>query len=698
MSGRRYIRSLQIAVLLLLVIANSVYATENQPMSEEIEAEDQAEFNRLIHVLDKHTDIATKTRLNADHVPGIVTVLYSDDLEARGIQTIEEALTLVPGYNISTGRVENPEINVRGINEELFSGNVKIMLNSTSLNSPRTGGAIAILALPINQIERIEVIRGPASAVYGEYAYAGLINVVTRKTDNKAFVRYGSFDSIQGGGVFSWADPDLDLRVNGNFAGSSTGGAKLDAGADILHQDFFGLADISNSPGSVNESQENYSVGFTVEYKDFSLMTQFFERGTNDGFGAAEALPPRQDGERARQQIWITEARKKIEILPTLNAELNIGWREHDITVQNEFIFPPGFPGFPDGFIFGLSYDESEIRGGIDLNFSGLDDHTILIGWSSYSTEIDNAFLETNFVPSTGQPLPNIRRFRGTENFVDIGFSRFLNSVFIQDEYQIIPELTVTASLRYDVYDKLENNLSGRVAVVWRLIDEHVLKAQYGRAYRPPTFQELVGNNPPTFVGNPSLGTATIDTYEIGYIYDVPQTTAKATIFYSDLNDVIGLGGQGTQTFVNTEGLHIWGFELELEQKLIESLKFDANLSYSKTFDLDTRASVARSVEWLANAGLLYEPVNDVTLNLQYRYVGDRIRSSADTRGVLPGYHMLNFTGNVFNLGYSGITFRAGVKNVLDNRIIEPAPANTYARDYPRAGRWWWLQLEYQYH
>ena len=665
--------------------------------SDEVATEDQAEFNKLLTILDKHTDIATKTKLNADYVPGIVTVLYGDDLEARGIQTITEALTLVPGFNASISGVPTPNINVRGVNQGLFSGNVKFMLNSVSLNSDRSGTADPLLALPINQVERIEVIRGPASALYGEYAYAGLVNVVTRKTTNKAFVRYGSFDSIQGGGVFSWADPELDLSISGNFAGSDTGGAKVETGPDILHQNFFGLASISNAPGRTNESEEHYSAGFSVEFKDFSLTTQFLERGNNVAFGLAQALPPRQDGFRVRQQIWITEARQKLELLPSLNVEFNLGWRESDITAQNVFLFPPGFFGFPNGRIFGLSYDESQIHGGIDLYYTGFEGHVLLLGWSSYSTEVDDSFLETNFVPSTGQPLANIRRFSGSESFLDVDFGRYLNSFFIQDEFRILPEATLTTNLRYDIYERLQNNLSGRIAGVWRLTDEHVLKAQYGRGYRPPTIQELIVDNHPAFEGNRSLETATVDTYELGYIYNTAQTTAKATFFYSDLHDIIVLRGLGVRRFENASGIHTWGLEFELEQQLTESLKLNANLSYTDAEDTETDAPVPRSVRWLANAGLLYELVPDVTLNLQYRYVGDRHRSPTDTRGKLPGYHNVNLTGNLINLADSGITFRAGIKNLLDKRIIDPAPANTYVQDYPRAGRWWWLQLEYEY-
>ena len=122
---------------------------------------EQAALN-LMELFDNVTEIATKTKLNADYVPGMVTVLHGVDLEARGIQTVWEALGLVPGFESSFQSQGTRLLQIRGAGGVVFSGNAKILLNGISINSTFQAISTTVLNISPELIDRIEIIRGPA--------------------------------------------------------------------------------------------------------------------------------------------------------------------------------------------------------------------------------------------------------------------------------------------------------------------------------------------------------------------------------------------------------------------------------------------------------------------------------------------------------------------------------------------------------
>ena len=184
----------------------------------------------------------------------------------------------------------------------------------------------------------------------------------------------------------------------------------------------------------------------------------------------------------------MVQGEQLLNLTPDLEADLKLGWRENNFSIEDQILFPPGFPfpppGFPNGQLDGLGYQESELNGGIDLTWTGFTNHTILVGWSFARTEIEDAFFDANFTPSTGVPLATKQRFRGMQNFIAEDEGRFLNSFTVQDEYRVTPNVTVTVGGRYDHFDDIEDSFSPRIAGVYRITDNHIIKAQYSKAFR----------------------------------------------------------------------------------------------------------------------------------------------------------------------------------------------------------------------
>ena len=647
----------------------------------------------LLKVFDEATEIATKSKLNADYVPGMVTVLRGKDLQARGIETVWEALALVPGFDIIIV-ASTKQVSVRGAGNIFLSGNIKFMLNSVPMNNNLFGQALPVFEIPVAQIQRIEVIRGPGSGLHGEYAYVGVVNVITRKEGNQTYARAGSFDTFSGGLLSSYVSPDNDFHASLNLSGTVSDGPSVQTGPDILSG--LGLGGISNAPGPTNEAKEHVAAVLDLGYKDFSFTAQLVHLASGVFYGGANALPQPDQKTAFRGTDFTLEARQKIKWHPDLTANIHAGlWQRRLKTNEDYLLFPPGFPGFPNGMVAALRILERRAFGGLDLVWEGWEKHNLLLGWSLAWMQIADSALAANFVPSTGVPIPNVVVWGGSENFLRENIDRIRNSITLQDEYDFTHDLTFTLGLRYDHYDDVGDRLTPRIAGVYRPTDHHILKAQYAQAFRPPTFFELFGQNNSILVGNPNIRPVIIDTFEAGYIYKTERIVGRATFFYSILDRLI-LAPAGQ--FQNSGGATQLGMELEWEQEITSSFKLNSNLTWVQTEDRDTGEDVEGSAHILANVGINYRPVQDLMFNVQYRYVGPRHRDPSDSREDLGGYNNVDLTANWYKLlGYKGWTLRGGIRNLFDEDIRYAAPANTYPQDYPRPGIHFWGQLSFEF-
>ncbi|WP_208599557.1 TonB-dependent receptor plug domain-containing protein [Desulfospira joergensenii] len=668
------------------------------------ETGDEKELEDLLHILDKYTELATKSKLNADFVPGMVTVLNGDDLQARGVQFVWEALNLVPGIETSIISGGSIDIVARGVGKTGAGGHIKYQVNGIAMNTAQLGQAWMVPYLPIAQVDRIEVIVGPGSAVHGGYAYAGVVNVITKKGQNKITGSVGSYRSFMGTGIWSFSEPEKDLSLSINLAWANSDGADTGSGEDTAYN--LGMADISSAPGPANEVQRERTGMLEFALKDFSVSAYYLEHGFGDHFGFGSFLPPPDNGIKFQFKNYGAQVQQEFNPVSGLEVALSLGYLEHEYATSNMVFAPAGYAGiYTDGMIVQPYYRESRIDGGIDLNWEGFDRHTLILDYSFSKIEVEEIWHETNFIPSTGAPISSMTRFSGSESWMDENIDRFRNSITLQDEIEVGPAVGITAGLRFDYYDDVGSDLSPRLAVVWRATDNHIFKTQYAHAFRPPTFNQMYTKNNPILLGNKDIDSETVDTYELGYIYRSTGHVSRITVFYSDLENLI-VSDPVAGTYVNSdESTDIKGVEYSLEQRLGSHLKLDGTLSY---VDADTTLDGTTSIiaNWLGNIGLLYEYSPDIIFNLQGRYVGDRNREPLDTRDDLNAYFTMDTTGTFNNLWISGLTLRMGVKNIFDADVRDPAVTTfdfsgnvvpTYAQDYPRPGRRWWMSLSYEF-
>lgn len=163
--------------------------------------------------------------------------------------------------------------------------------------------------------------------------------------------------------------------------------------------------------------------------------------------------------------------------------------------------------------------------------------------------------------------------FEVPETWLDTALGRRILSAILQDEIRASERVTVTAALRLDDFSDLGAFLTPRLAAVWRIDDSNILKLQYARAFRRPTFYEQA------YPGRDSIGAGEIATYELGYILKPPRWEGRLILFRFDLTDPI-VFGEDDDGFTNNADARLRGVELEYRIRIGTRVKIDANLSY----------------------------------------------------------------------------------------------------------------------
>ncbi|MCU7960539.1 MAG: TonB-dependent receptor [gamma proteobacterium symbiont of Bathyaustriella thionipta] len=623
----------------------------------------------LVNLMD--TDIAVKTDwLGADDSPGQVTVLSGEEIIARGYRTVGEAVTLIPGVDMSISKVgaNTPIVRGAGGSRVDISGKLKLLIDGVAVNSALTGNGAGYWDIPVEQIERIEFIRGPGSAVYGEFALSGVVNLVMRKVGKGAFVRYDSeIDAWTGGAVFSFAH-DSGMNASLNLAGWDADKGNVTAGPDALFNSPI-TQPFSSAPGPTNESRENQSAAFNFTFQDFSFSANYLQQKHGDYFGVNDILPPPSDRKIVTNRTWLAEARQLVHFSDQLNSKFIAGYRAYTNDLDDILILPPPpFPAPPPGYLANVHYEENEYYAKADTTWTGFQQQTILMALEYSRIKMQDV--------SASTPLVDNR-------------SRNHFSVVLQDQARISDQLSLTGGLRYDRYSDVDDSLTPRLAAVYQLSASHLIKAQYAEAFRPPTFGELYS----TLGGSTDIKPETQRSLELSYIYRIPDSVLRFTLFHTQMEDMIEEPAIGI--FRNAGDATLQGAEFEWDLQLNRQWKVDGNLSYSDTESDESHQQLEGSINWLANVGLMYQPQHDWAFSAQYRYVGERNREASDTRSDLSGQHTIDLSANLFNAGMRGLTLRAGVRNLLDEDLVEPAPANTYADDFPRPGRSVWGQISY---
>ncbi len=647
--------------------------------------------------------IATGFEQSLAKAPAVASVITAQSIRKMGATDLDEILETIPGLHVSRNATRySPIYTFRGI-RSLRNPQVLTLINGIPITNLQFGNRGQLWGgMPVAAIERIEVIRGPGSALYGADAFAGVINIKTKAgsdiAENSATVRGGSF-----------ATRDLALLLGGEFFGAEIGFAaeyhQTDGHREIIDSDRQSFndardgTDASLAPGPLSLSRDNLDLRLDI-LKGPWRFRGGLQRRTDAGIGAgiAEALDPVNRYRSDRFSVDVTWNDPLVGDHWDLSAQLS--YLDTTLEVEeNLVIFPPGFAGvYPQGLIGNPEVFERHGRVNASAFYSGLKRHQIRAGVGYYLGDLYKVKEEKNFGPdpATGTPLPP------TSPLVDVSDTPFVflpeddrenYFLYLQDVWNLANDWELTAGIRYDDYSDFGSTTNPRLALVWSLLHNLTTKLLYGEAFRAPSFAETRATNNPVALGNPDLAPETLESIELAFDYHPNQAmTILLNLYHYSWKDIITFvpdAGSTTNTAQNAAEQEGKGWELEINWRPARTLKLAANFSFTMAEDRDTDSDAASSPQKQLFIKTTWDISEQLYLYAQANSIMDRAREPGDTRANIEDYTRVDAT-----IGYQSATgawsVRTSVNNIFDEDVREPSEWSNPAyipNDLPQEGR-----------
>jgi iron complex outermembrane receptor protein len=654
---------------------------------------------------DKSTiSIATGNQQPITRAPAVASVITASDIEAMGATDLDQALESVPGLHVSMSELAStPIYSFRGIHTH-YNPQVLMLVNGIPITNVFWGNRSLFWGgMPLENVARIEVIRGPGSALYGADAFSGVINVITKTaadiTGTEYGLRAGSFNSrdawIQHGGKLGALDAAFYLRA-GNTDGQK-GTIRQDA--QSAWDAVFGT-NASLAPGPVNAQRKAMDARADLSYDQWRFRAGYQQRETGTGAGLAGSLDPnaRVDETRLYLDMGYTQA----NWLPNWDVSAVAG--HYDIKEKPAdpafTLFPAGafgglFPIGGNGMIGNPGHSERHTHASVSAFYTGFDQHRVRIGAGHRIEDLYEAqeFKNFTYVGGILTPLPGLTNATGDPALVYLlPHKRNLTYVFVQDEWSFTKDWTLTAGVRHDRYSDFGGTTNPRIALVWDAAYNVVVKAMHGTAFRAPSFAEQYNINNPVAVGNPNVRPETIATDELAFSWQA--TTALQTslnFFHYRMRNII-LPVPAYQNSGNQTGR---GLELEATLDATTNLRLAGSISLQRSRDEASGqdAGLAPHRRLFARADWRFAP--QWQLGTTLNHVASRSREPGDIRAVIPDYTTVDLVLRHERFA-GGWDVRAMVTNLFDRKAWEPTFKSVgMPSDLPLPGRAVYLQVEH---
>jgi len=652
------------------------------------------------------TSLATGTKTPLDKAAAVATIITEDDIVAMGATDLDEILETVPGLHVGrSDQAFGPKYNMRGITSS-YNPQTLVLINGIPITSLFTGNRSQVWAgMPVKSIERLEIIRGPGSAMHGADAFAGVINIITKTGENihgtKAGARAGSFDTqagwVEHGGSYGGFD------IGFTFEYETTDGQR-----EKIEQDFqTGLdaafmTDASLAPGPVNTNKDMIESRLDVAYNNSRFRVGY--QGRSDigtGPGIAQALD--SHGRFASQRFNADYTYTLNNLTPNWGVESRVSYYRGTQEVEEDIlVLPKGTFGgaYPDGLIGNPELKEENARFDFNGTYRGFNDHILRLGTGAYWGDIFEVKESKNFNPDLS-PKPGLEDVSGTSEVFLPEKDRSSYHFFLQDEWQLANNWLLTSGIRYDDYSDFGDTTNPRLALVWATTDNITTKFLYGRAFRAPSIAELFASGNPVALGNPDLSPETIDTYEIAFTQFISsQLLYSANIFYYQIDDYITFVGTGvgTQQAQNVGERVGHGAELEVDYNPINTLRLLANYAYQKSEDDKTNEDVGEAPNHQVYGRSEWEFMASWHFDAQVNWVGEQKRVLNDTRSPVDDYVTVDMTFRKKEV-WNSLALALSVRNVFDEDVYEasPGPVAAIPGDFPMAGRSVYGEVSYTF-
>ncbi|MGZ5075245.1 MAG: TonB-dependent receptor plug domain-containing protein [Methylobacter sp.] len=658
--------------------------------------------------------IATGTPKPVSQSAAVTSVITAEQIKSMGATELHEVLETVPGMHGSLQRsTYDYNYSVRGI-QNATNSQLLILLNGTRITTPFRGTLMSGMELPVEAIQRVEVIRGPGSALYGADAFAGVINIITKKTadinGSKVGVRAGNWDTQSAWGQHgaTWAGWDVATSLQYQHTGGDDGRI-LQADAQTTKDNAFGTS-ASHAPGTMPTRYETLNGHLALQRKHWDLGFWAFNEingGTRAGGNTALDPSGMTNGEqylgdvRFSTEDWLddwelmahlsylqSDFNAKFQLFPD-NASLPV-----TVTGNIDNTLNPLVPRvlFTNGVNNNLGRLEKIPSIELSSLYQGWNNHRLLLS-SGFRYEEITTSDSRNF--GYGLPLPAVVNgtlidVTGTQYVYLPDTHRTIGSAVLQDEWQFADDWQLTAGVRYDHYSDFGGTINPRAALVWDINAQLTSKLLYGKAFRAPNFSEQGNQNNPVIVGNKELKPETINTVEWAFDYR-PFSTVRtaANLYYYEIENLIAIPA-GSVTFQNSGIQNGYGTELEWNWQITDQWNVMGNYAWQNARNSAGNSRITGVPEHHVYMALAWQFLPQWQLQPQVNWIGGRTTAPGDSRP-LSDYQTIDATLRGKKL-FSHINLAASMRNMLDADNFEPAgPA--LPQNIPLPGRSFYFEV-----
>lgn len=674
----------------------------------------EAEDLELVYGQQNDVSIATGSSLPLRRAPAVATVLTAEDIAASGATDLSQVLESVPGLHVSRStQISSPVYVIRGINLYL-NPQVLVLLNGVPQTMAFTGNrGQGSQGIALDNVSRIEVIRGPGSALYGADAFAGVINVITKQANEmpgtQAGVRAGTYRTretwLTHGG--QWGPVTLAgyLRKGRTDGPNPVIEADAQTGWDSVSTSH---THASHAPGRADNQRDYIDGMLDLGWEHWHMSLGMRQRDhIGSGTGIASALDP--NGSSYTRQLAATLGYEHPQIAQDLALSMQASW--FNMTEFSDLqLFPAGAEigsgnVFQDGMIGNPYKWDQTIRIGTALTYTGWSNHKTLVGLGATRASLYRVKETKNFNPDFSR-VNNGSRADVTDVTDTVPFTRphdrDTHYVVTQDEWAFADDWTLTAGLRQDHYSDFGGTTNPRLALVWDAAYDLTAKVLYGTAFRAPSFAELYAINNPVVTGNASLSPEKIKTLEAALSWQAnKRLQLSVNVFRYDLRDIIRLVNFRYENAGRQIGT---GTEFEAQWDISSTWKLSGNYSYQFSRDDATGHDAGNAPHHHVFARLDWRLAPGWRAHAQWNQISDQTRVREDSRPNLRGYGTLDLTLRKLT-DPSGWGFAVSVNNLFNADVREPSPYDQWAgqpfisvpNDFPQAGRTWTLQATYQF-
>ena len=621
---------------------------------------------------------ASKHEQKVTEAPASVTIVTAEDIKRYGYRTLADLLNGVRGFYTTYDRSYN-YAGIRGINRPGdFGGRLLITVDGHRVNDPiyDTAPIGTDFILDLDLVDRVEIIRGPGSALYGNNAFFGIVNVITRRgrdlKGTEASASVASYDTVTGRLTYgNRLDNGLEVLLSGTLQDSE--------GHDHLYYSEF--QDVNNGTAENLDASRFRNLFLKLAYGEFSLEVAGVDR-CKDVPTAEYGTVFNQPGNNAADERAYLQLSHRHELADGAEIASRVYYDVYKFT--GDYPYDSEEPEFPGRITVNRDVIRSQSLGGeVQAGRTVFQKHRLTIGAEyRYDFSLD---------------LQNFDSDSPCTTYLDVNPSADTVGFFIQDEVPLLNRLALNAGIRYDYFDSFGDTVNPRAALMYTPWTNGVFKFLYGQAYRAPNAYERFYRGFGYKI-NPDLGPETIRSYELVYEQILNASLRfNTSLFFNDAKDLITFGEDpvdGLFIFANTDQVYSRGAEAEVEWRGRNGARGNVSYTYAETEEQATGETLSNSPR---HVGKLHYSVplwtEKLMAGLELLGVSERETVQGNESA---GYWIANLT-LLSREVVKGLELSAGIYNLFDREYADPVSDDFTQDTIEQDGRTFRVKATYRF-